>query len=174
MGTRGVIAVPDAAHGFRGRYIHWDSYPTGVGEALRQVVVRDGGPTAMRVLTEEHYGWSSLNPDQDPDEQLGAGMSDGRFVVIGGYGTGYTTEQGQSAEDEWILGDGDNWGTEWAYVVSEAGIEVFERVYGDSGHATGWFGISQADAQWAHRGLVRFTDAEGMARVEQAAMEAAE
>jgi hypothetical protein len=149
MGTRSVIAIPDAEHGWKGRYVHWDGYPTGVGEALRRIVQRDGYTTAVRALTEEHYGWSTLEPDKDPDEPLSPGYSDGRFAIVGGYGTAYTTAQGQSSADDWVTADGDDWGTEWAYLLGEGGMAVYESRPG------GWHKI----------GFVAYTDDAGMTRL---------
>jgi len=41
MGNRAVIAAtyPD---GVKGRYVHWDGYPSGVGLAVLAIVQRDG------------------------------------------------------------------------------------------------------------------------------------
>lgn len=63
MSTRSIVAVP---HGdsWRGRYIHSDGYPTARAAQLWALVQRDGLETCRRVLTEEHYGWSSLDPDE--------------------------------------------------------------------------------------------------------------
>jgi hypothetical protein len=157
MGTRSVIAIPDAEHGWRGRYSHWDGSPSGVGEALRQIVNRDGYTTAVRTLTEEHYGWSSVHPDHfATTEQLGVGYTDGRFASVPGYGVAYTTAQGQSSPDDWITPDGDDWGTEWAYLLGEGGMAVFERTYGE-------------EQVWRKLGFVAYTDAKGMSRVERCA-----
>lgn len=171
MGTRSVIAIPDATHEWRGRYIHWDGYSAGVGEALRRIVLRDGYTAAIHTLTEEHYGWSSVNAKDEPE--LGFGMQDDRFAAVPGYGVAYTTEQGQSSPDDWIFADGDDCGTEYAYLLGEGGIAVYERRFGrpeeDQGHGTGMFGLGASDTTaggyWRKLGFVAYTDDEGMARV---------
>ena len=56
MGTRSVIAVKTDT-GWKGRYCHWDGYPSGVGANLLRVVARDGFETAVKTLTEQHYSW---------------------------------------------------------------------------------------------------------------------
>jgi hypothetical protein len=175
MGTRSVIAIPDAEHGWKGRYVHWDGYPSGVGEVLRRIVNRDGYATAVHTLTQVHYGWSSLHPEQSGEQSsLGFGYTDGRFAAVAGYGTAYTTAQGQSSADDWILADGDDCGTEWAYLLGEGGIAVYERRFGtpesDEGHGTGMFGCGASDTvaggHWRKVGFVAYTDAEGMGRTE--------
>lgn len=154
MGTRSIVAVPDAEHGFRGRYIHWDGYPSGVGEALRTIVNRDGYDFAVKVLTEQHYGWSSVNGAET--QELGSGQTDGRFAAVPGYGVAYTTSTGgfqsvpQSSPDDWHFGDDakDTW-CEWAYVLGESEIGVFRP---DGG-------------RWVQVGWVAYTDAAGMSLV---------
>ena len=159
MGTRSVVAFPTDG-GFKGRYIHWDGYPTGVGATLLMIVQRDGVEQALRVLTEENYGWSGLDDDAPAEfetvthDQRQAfvaehgrypisdpGDGDGRFRLVEDYGTAYTTVSGQSSEDEWITDTGDDCGTEWAYVVYDDHITVLERVWNDGNHMTGMFGL---------------------------------
>lgn len=153
MGTRSLVGIPDAEHGWKARYVHWDGYPSGVGEALRVIVNRDGYTAAVKTLTEENYGWSSINGREE--QEMGAGYNDGRFVAVPGYGIAYTTEGDppQSSEDEWQFGD-DAEGTwcEWAYVLGESEIGVF--VVGGS--------------KWRQVGVVGYRDEAGMARVEGA------
>lgn len=152
MGTSSVIATPAGSLGWKGRYVHWDGYPTGVGESLRRIINRDGVLEAVRRLTQDRYGWSNIDPEEAgpvPDY-----MQDGRFATEVGYGTAYTTAAGQSTEDEWVTRDGDDWGTEWAYVVQEGAIEVLFRNWRKNG------------STWDVAGVVLLNDAEGMQRVE--------
>ena len=66
MSTRSVIARPTAA-GFQGRYIHWDGYPSGVGQQIYGLFQGHFGMDFGRlqqVLLDEHpAGWSSLSGD---------------------------------------------------------------------------------------------------------------
>jgi hypothetical protein len=159
MGTRSVVAVQQD-DSFKGRYIHWDGYPSGVGEQLLAIIKRDGVERAREVLLGEHYGWSNLDFTQK-DGPLRFGLDDGRFTAVQGYGVAYTTFKGQSSVDDWITNDGDDWGTEWAYILRDDEIVVLERVYPDDGdaHATGWFGVSHDNdkVDWAVRTRTPYT-----------------
>lgn len=125
MGTRSVVARPTEDGGWKGRYIHWDGYPEGVGESLRLIIERDGLEAAARVLMDEHYGWSTVTGATEVE--LPEYMDDGRFVAVPGYGVAYTTEQGQSSPDDWFTDKtiGDSW-CEWAYVLRDDLIAVYE------------------------------------------------
>lgn len=165
MGTRSVVAV-QTGDTFKGRYIHWDGYPSGVGEQILTIVKRDGVEKARQVLTVKHYGWSGLDTEQKAGKaSLSVGMQDGRFAAVKGYGVAYTTAQGQSKADDWVTSDGDDWGTEWAYILRDNELVVLERVYsGDADdtseqHATGWFGVSHDSDKvaWVVRQRVAYT-----------------
>lgn len=127
MGTRSIVGTP-FGDGVRGRYCHWDGYPSGVGAALWAIIERDGVDKALFVLTEQHYGWSSLTAEAMPSvATYYRGVN--RFVAVPGYGIGYTTEQGQTSADQWCQsprGDGDDGGTEWGYAIGETALTVFE------------------------------------------------
>ena len=64
MGTRSVIAAhyPD---GVKGRYVHWDGYPSGVGKAVFEIAKRDGLEGAFHTLLERHYGWSTVTAKEE-------------------------------------------------------------------------------------------------------------
>lgn len=145
MPTRSLVGTVNEAGLFRGRYIHHDAAPTSMATELSAMIARDGLPVALRVITEDHYGWSSLaasqpdiegvTPDRDarrgtPAEvayTMTSGVySDGRFASIPGYGLAYTTKEGQSNPDDWHCGSinydsgvftllNDSW-CSWGYV----------------------------------------------------------
>lgn len=142
MGTRSFIAEP-YGESWRGRYVHWDGYPTSKGPMLQALIARDGREAVLETILHRYYGWSSLHPTQpditgvEPDVNAPYGSpayeasrftSDGRFANVPGYGIAYTTEQGQSSEDQWItpegLASGEDWDTEWGYVVFPREIVV--------------------------------------------------
>lgn len=127
MGTRSVVAT-GTVEDWKGRYVHWDGYPTGVGQALRSILIRDGFEVATQTILRDHYGWSSL--DAQYGEELPEFLSDGRFVRVEGYGTAYTTEQGQSSEDDWHTSkNSDPLWIEWAYIVQPEKIIVLKGDY---------------------------------------------
>jgi hypothetical protein len=107
MGTRSVIARWNIDGEWEGRYVHWDGYPTSMMPLLEEIIARDGFATASRVLIDEHFGWSSINPDMAPKEQ-----TEGHIVPLPGYGSYYT----DSDNDPFIM--------KWAE-VKECGAEYF-------------------------------------------------
>jgi hypothetical protein len=117
MGTRSAVCEP---HGdsYRGRYVHWDGYPTGVGARLIELVQRDGIEKVRQTIIHDHYGWSSLH-----QQELSPSYQDGRFVVVPDYGVAYVAEAGQVSEDEWIT-PGADYGTEWRYILADDGLGV--------------------------------------------------
>lgn len=65
MSTRSIIARPEAnGDTWKGRYCHSDGYPTWMGARLWALVYRDGLEAVVKVLTETHCGWSSINEDR--------------------------------------------------------------------------------------------------------------
>jgi hypothetical protein len=171
MGTRGVVAIKDG-DGWKGRYIHWDSYPSGVGLALVEILTRDGLEQAVKTLIETHYGWSQVTGESDL-EPLSEGQDDGRFENIPGYGVAYTDTKitgydgrpyQQVTEDQWILsGESDN-GTEWAYVLFADHIDVYRRQTHDAKPMVGMFGLGDDEGYWKLVSAVAL-DVEGMGKV---------
>ena len=177
MGTRSVVARP-TDDGFKGRYIHWDGYPTGVGASLLAIVQRDGVDKALETLTDLNYGWSNLDEEHpavfsEHGGKTDPGHGDGRFRAVENYGTSYTTVSGQSHPDEWITDTSDDWGTEWAYVLYPFHMVVLERVWNDGGHMTGMFGVGAAegDGTWRIIGEVIYStsDADRLNELEERA-----
>jgi len=95
-------------------------------------------------LTELHYGWSTLNLAQ-PDgwTQYQDAYQDGRFVAVEGWGVAYTEKDNQSGPNDWIMPDGDKWGTEWAYVLTSGGLMVGKVGYvrGEAPDPIEWINI---------------------------------
>jgi hypothetical protein len=137
MGTRCAVAVP---HGdsWRGRYVHWDGYPSAKVPFLQEVVRRDGLETARRTLVEDYYGWSSLSSR----EIAHSWSSEPRFASVPGYGEAYTTIDNQSHPDRWVEPDKPDGGVEYCYVLRDDAIEVLDRRVKGGGHAMGMFGWS--------------------------------
>jgi hypothetical protein len=127
MSTRSLIAVPDGSS-WRGRYCHWDGYPGHMVPTLNQVYRLTFGGTDLdamvRVLTADHYGWSVLS--------TGEPAADGAGEFVPGVGRAYTDQP-----DEWFSAEDAPEDLEWAYVLTPAGITVWQG--GDA---------------WTHRGTV--------------------
>jgi hypothetical protein len=140
MGTRAVIAKPDG-DGWKGRYHHWDGYPSGLGATL--IAAKDkhfGGDLAKmtkHLIDDEKVGWSTINvvnPAGPPSwDELAS-----RNVNPQSY-----TARGETHPDEdgmWIHStDKEVSGAEWAYVLFEDGIDVYEGDYGVFGVGGGNF-----------------------------------
>lgn len=200
MGTRSIVAEPHG-DGFRGRYVHWDGYPSGVGaslfEAYRTRFEGDHEAMTLYLIDEEPVGWSVLAgidwtlpkgwhdshgpespcadctlplwrhyaqcyPEGGPDDPMVNGKR--RFGLIHPdevlqLGHGHrevptpTGPQSYSARGEtgeqMLYSDGDDGGTEWAYVITPRALFVFERRWDDGEHMTGMFGMG-ADADQGH------------------------
>lgn len=118
MSTNGAVGVrlPDGS--WRARYVHWDG--DSVGDDVRAFIARDGRDKVVQVLTEEHFGWSSL--DSRPgkaDGTLRPYDDPARFVAVKGYGVAYVNHTEQP--DEWITpDDGDDW-IEYVHIIEPDG-----------------------------------------------------
>lgn len=152
MSTRSVVAT-GTVEGWKGRYVHFDGYPTGVGESVRQIVPRDGVETTVWNLIHDNYGWSSV--DAEFGKELDEFLRDGRFVRVDGYGVAYTTEQGQSSPDDWQTdSNADPLWIEWVYLIQDEGIVVLKGDY--------------ENKCFREVGTVKYHDAEGMGHIESA------
>lgn len=198
MGTRSVIAEPHG-DGFRGRYHHWDGYPSGVGaelwrlqrehfadlDAMRQYLVTDepqGWSTICGADFDQPKGWDDDSAPDKPCAVCGESMwrhysqyykpeydptgtvppIPGQVMQLGHtfeairlpHGPQSFTARGETTDDPdgyWITSDGDDGGTEWAYVLGDRSLFIFERRYGmpydDEGHGTGMFGLGASDTE---------------------------
>lgn len=161
MSTRSAVGTIDPSTGaWRGRYVHSDGYPSARVPVLRDTLNRRDGDLAgmLHVLTEEFYGWSFLTgTTDDPYAQYGSMLGE-RGVWVSGFGTAYTTAQGQSAPDDWITGEvgvetDDPW-IEWVYLFTSTDVRVAELVIMELRHIAG-LGRSGPDAYRAEYVEVR-------------------
>lgn len=127
MGTRSVIARYNIDGKWEGRYVHWDGYPTSMMPALSEIIARDGFAAASKVLIDEHFGWSSINPNMTLEEQ-----TEGHIVPLPGYGRYYT----DSDNDPFIM----TWeeikgcGAEYFYIITPYEIECYDSYGVDPEH----------------------------------------
>ena len=119
MGTRSVIAryTPDGR--WEGRYTHWDGYPSNMIPALAEIIARDSFATAERVLIDEHFGWSSINPAMTLEEQ-----TESHIVPLAGYGRYYNDQDGESFITEWS--EVKDCGAEYFYIMTPWEIACYE------------------------------------------------
>lgn len=111
MSTRSVVAVPTEDGGWRGRYIHYDGYPTGVGADVVAVVRRDGLPTARETLMRGT--WKGLHaPGRNSDN-------------VPGYGDLFDDDH----SDYWDTSDQPPTDREWAYVLADEGLVVHKGTW---------------------------------------------
>lgn len=123
MGTRSVIAKPTEDGSWRGRYCHWDGYPSHMIPELSRIIAEKGYDRAVDVLIHFNAGWSGLTANP----VLGEGYKDGRFKTVSNYGIAYTVKSGQASWDDWIGPDDvDSW-CEYAYVLHPDRIDVWEH-----------------------------------------------
>lgn len=124
MSTRSIIAIPDGQT-WKGRYCHWDGYPSNMGKELTAIIRRDGYETAVKVLTGDNRSWSSVRSDQSATDAPND---------IPGYGTVHQDVDG----DPWLYPQDEDW-TEWAYVLNPFGIAVYRRRNGLEDQFVGLF-----------------------------------
>lgn len=124
MGTRSIVGVPtNDGTGFRGRYVHWDGYPAGVGQAVADIVRRDGYSATIHTLIVEHSAWSSVTGNDDPDL---TGKS-----VMPGYVPGYGVAN--DGDTEWWVSNEDNDSDcQYAYAILATVILVWQHPLGGS------------------------------------------
>jgi len=132
MGTSSCIAIP-LDNGFKGRYVHWDGYPTAMAASLNAIVRRDGVELTRTVLIVNHYSWSSVDSDQAEKEP----SFPERFAIVPGYGECHT----DVAANDWILSQDPAGDIEWAYILNDDRISVLMAV----------------DDKWVHVGDVLHT-----------------
>lgn len=132
MSTPSFVGTIDRSGRFRGRYVHYDGYPTAQGPTLSQIITRHHSdlPRILTILIDGFYGWSTLSADmrRDADTHL-----DGRDVAVAGYGLAYTTTDGQSHPDDWITGSLDGCfemhsSCAWGYLFTGTDMSTDELV----------------------------------------------
>jgi hypothetical protein len=143
MGTRGVIA--EAYKGsWRGRYHHWDSYPTMLGETLWKLYnghFKKDLRYMVKFLIQNHSHWSTINGKFDCMEC--------HCGPEGGKKEPYLTPK-------------DDTGTEWAYVldVKKRTMTVLRHVWEEGGGNYTGYGFAQAaePLTWSHVAVVKLDD----------------
>lgn len=170
MGTRGFIGRPalyiDEVP--VGRYHHWDSYPTALGQTLFLLInghFKGDIESALRVLLDEHpAGWSTIN---GKDFTLAPGYSGLNFNTFErkdgtlDWDAYYASPEnlrpqcychGSRSEEAWDLplNKAAGSGCEYAYIISPEtrSMHVLSSYRGDGTKMVGFFGLGDADADW--------------------------
>jgi hypothetical protein len=111
MATRSIIAVwgsegyeiePNikitSTEEWFGRYCHWDGYPEHMIPALQNIIVKFGAQEAKRKLMAN--SWSSIYEEVEVDQSVGKAYPE---------------------KDPFLVESGDDWGTEYRYVITDKG-----------------------------------------------------
>ena len=115
MGTRSAVCEP-YGDSYRGRYVHWDGYPSYNGRVLWALVHRDGLERVREVLIHQHFEWSSLKLDEVDDTESHYRSA---YDFVAGYGNAF-----RAPTDWWVTpyNDGD---TEWRYVLADDALWIY-------------------------------------------------
>ena len=132
MGTRSIIAIPDGDT-YKGRYCHFDGYPTHMGHALMEIVGRDGLDTAItNLVTEPKLGWSYISPTQPVLDRSNCNPASPAYSQYFGPNATHAAREGYGCErlqpyppenDIWHGPDSNLW-QEWVYVLRPEGLEI--------------------------------------------------
>lgn len=160
MSTYAAVARP-LDNGFEGRYVHSDGSPRYLGVVLVWLVVLHGVDDVRRVLIDEHYGWSLLDPYRSATDENSLGE---RAVNVPGWGLAYTdtplthapwgTPQNpyrQTSAGDWCRHDNDP-DVDYTYVLNDNALTVLQN---------------QNDGQWDHLGDIPYAAAVTPYTVEQ-------
>ena len=128
MSTRSLVAA-ETEKGVVGVYVHWDGYPDGRIEVLRQLAQRDGMAAMVRTIVGKPNGWSSLDPEA---ATLSIGYHDGRFALVPGYGIEYTNVENQGHTEYWTpeTHDPETW-AEYLYIIRANGTVDWAPINSD-------------------------------------------
>lgn len=159
MGTRSVIARA-MGDGFRGRYHHWDGYPTGLGKQLWELYHGHFGRNLaqmLKVLIDDHpAGWSTI-------VHKDFGLSPGyiNLVLDGQHPEAkrpqcYCHGERHEVVNEFTERDAAVAGCEWAYAFDgELRImNVLASLHEDGTKMVGWFGMGDPKSLWSLAGRV--------------------
>jgi len=130
MSTRSVLAIQNG-DGFKGRYAHYDGYPTNRAVQLFQTykeLFNDAELVRQYAVKPNLNGhWSSYCPPSEVSER----EADKTIT-----GMNRPTYNEDTSNEGWIYSDGDHWGTEWAYVIGDKALSVFSWRYEGEGEGS--------------------------------------
>lgn len=129
MATRSIIAIPEG-DSWKGRYVHWDGYPSHMAESISEIVRRDGLEKAIKIFTGAIYGWSRIDPSETGNQSAG----DHQSIDVKGYGSAYA----EVFDESWLVPDS-GCGTEWVYVLTTGGLLVIKEYWNGPDEVVGLF-----------------------------------
>lgn len=124
MGTRSLVGA-ETESGTKLVYVHWDGYPEGRLPVLHEFIKRHGLDKTIATILETTSGWSSLDPDHEPE--LREFARTGQFEIVQGFGERYTlTPITLGDEEGYIQGNLEyatpenalKWDSEYVYVFT--------------------------------------------------------
>lgn len=112
--TGSSIRIDDNGVTWFGRYCHWDGYPEHMVPVLGKIVRRFGIAGAKtRIMAR---GWSTLGT-----------CNQGQYIDFTKLGDNEPIGKSSHDNDPFLIEGGDNWGTEFRYLIQDNGIlEVYE------------------------------------------------
>lgn len=112
--TGSSIRIDDDRVTWFGRYCHWDGYPEHMVPVLTKMVSRFGIAGAKtRIMAR---GWSTLGT-----------CNQGEYIDFSKLGDNEPIGKSSHDNDPFLIEGGDNWGTEFRYLIQDNGIlEVYE------------------------------------------------
>ncbi len=115
--TGSSIKIKDERIGWFGRYCHWDGYPEHMVPVLTKMVSRFGIAGAKtRVMAR---GWSTLGT-----------CDQGQYIDFSKLGDNELVGKSSHDNDPFLIEGGDDWGTEFRYLIKDDGtLEVYEVSY---------------------------------------------
>jgi len=138
VSTRSIIAKQDGDI-WKGRYAHWDGYPTHQGKSIWAIVQRDGYEKAVKTFVDDHFYWSVVKPLQEPGEP-----TESRWEIVEGYGEAGNEEQ--ASPDEWHTpADLDDTWCEWVYIIAKGGLLV---IYIETKELIGFYPWHETEPNW--------------------------
>lgn len=121
MATRGIIAVQRAG-GFRGRYVHWDNYPSRLVDVLGSIAKREGLTQMVTTLINDNASWSVIDDEQGTEVGM---LGYDKDNIIKGYGVIHS-DMNPLDDLLWFTEKSTDFaGAEYLYVIRGEGLEVF-------------------------------------------------
>lgn len=134
MSTRSIVGRytmtdPTNPKAWEGVYVHWDGYPSHMGEALATIVARDGYQLAGDTILGG--SWSAIDAQRTENEWEEL-RGKNQFVIVDGYGIRYQDETAPFIYTHDNLDAlSDSW-AEYVYIINAENVVEFYPISGPS------------------------------------------